>query len=80
MYASSLIRAIDNGVDLAMELDNKKSKQKSSDHDKLAREILGEALDNYYTSILEDIQELHSLSVEAGIVDRLKTNTPVRVT
>lgn len=80
MYASSLIRAIDNGVDLAMELDNKKSKKKSSDHDKLAREILGEALDNYYTSILEDIQELYSLSVEAGIVDQLKTNTPVRVT
>ena len=80
MYATSLIRSIDNGVDLAMELGNNKANEKPSKNDEIGREILGEALDNYYTAILEDIQELYSLSVEAGIVDQLKTKTPVRVT
>ena len=80
MYASSLIRSIDNVVDLAMELVNKKTEEKPSQNDEMASEILCEALDNYYTCILDDIQELYSLSIEAGIVDRLKTKTPVRVT
>ena len=68
MHCKSLIRAIDNGIDLGMELENGKSKKKISKSQAEVNELLGEALDNYYISIVEDIEMLYGVAKKTEMV------------
>jgi len=68
MHAKSLIRAIDNGIDLAMELENGKSKKKVSKSQSEVNELLGEALNNYYISIVEDVEMLYGVATQTKML------------
>jgi len=68
MHCKSIVRAVDNGIDLAMELENDKpTKKNKGDSD--VREILSEALDNYYISIVEDIEMLYGVAKKMEMVE-----------